>query len=199
MCLLLESLKIFENNIFNIKYHNLRMNRSRKELFDSKDLLDLKDHVIPPPESGQYVIKCRVLYDREIEKIEYKNYIKRSVKTLKAVYSDNILYEHKFADRSYIDSLFAERNGCDDILIIKEGMITDTSFSNIIFYDGERWISPARPLLKGTKLMQLEDEGKVYFENIRPDDLGRYQKAMLINAMIDFNEDNIIDIGNIIL
>ena len=44
MCLLIETIKIENNKIYNINYHNLRMNKARKDLFNSKDFIDLSGY-----------------------------------------------------------------------------------------------------------------------------------------------------------
>src|SRR5690606_14853325 len=86
----------------------------------------------------------------------------RAVTSLKIIHDDTIDYSLKYEDRSSIDNLFAKRNNCDDILIIKNGFVTDASYSNIAFYDGSRWITPAQPLLKGTMRQHLLDTGVIH-------------------------------------
>ena len=52
------------------------------------------------------------------------------------------------------------RGACDEILIIKDGHITDTSISNIVFRlpDGW-WLTPFTPLLKGIMRTYLLESG----------------------------------------
>jgi 4-amino-4-deoxychorismate lyase len=72
------------------------------------------------------------------------------IESLKLVEDNTISYRHKYSDRSHLLELMNMRGDCDDILIVKDGYITDTSFSNIVFFDGDKWVTPARPLLRGT-------------------------------------------------
>jgi len=72
-------------------------------------------------------------------------------------------------------------------LIVKNSLITDTSIANIAFFDSIRWVTPALPLLKGTTREKLLREGKIFEENIHVDDLERFSKVALMNAMIDFD------------
>ena len=58
-------------------------------------------------------------------------------------------YDLKYFDRKIFDDL-KKNIKADDILIIKNGFITDTSIANILFFDGKKWITPKKPLLKGT-------------------------------------------------
>jgi 4-amino-4-deoxychorismate lyase len=85
----------------------------------------------------------------------------------------------------------------DDILIIKNGNVTDTSFSNIVFFDGTKWLTPAQPLLRGTKREKLIRENIIFEETITKNEIQRFQNAVLINAMIDIEESPIIEIQNI--
>ena len=62
-----------------------------------------------------------------------------------------------------------------------------TSIANIAFFDGVDWISPKKPLLKGTTRARLLKERKLILKDIRKDDLKAFTKAALMNAMIDFD------------
>ena len=78
----------------------------------------------------------------------------------------------------------------DDILIVKNGLITDSSFCNIIFKNEEGLFTPLNPLLKGTKRQYLLDKNIIKEREIYLQNLNEYNEVILINAMIDI-EDNI--------
>jgi 4-amino-4-deoxychorismate lyase len=185
MSLLLESIRIKDGALFNAHLHNERMNRSRRALFGCGDEIELRDKVRVPEEFCAGLVKCRVLYRTDVERVEFANYTKRTVRSLRIVRSDTIEYAHKYEDKSAIQALLALRDGCDDILIVKRGRITDTSFSNIAFFDGARWVTPAEPLLEGTMRAGLLAEGSLVEEEIRARDLARFQLARCINCMLD--------------
>ena len=197
MSRLLETIKIKNRQILNLKYHNERMNRSRKELFGSPDSVDLEDIISIPDHLTDKVYKCRIIYNPDIESIEFKRYTPKKIQSLKTVECNDIEYNFKFADRSVFDKLKKQKGNCDEILIIKNGFITDTSFSNIIFFDGRDWFTPSTALLKGTKREQLLNEGKIRETQIRLKDLQNFQSAKLINAMLDFDNSESIDIKKI--
>ena len=44
---------------------------------------------------------------------------------------DEADYRYKSADRSLLDRLFALRGAADDVLIVRRGLITDTSIANV--------------------------------------------------------------------
>lgn len=196
MCQLIESLKIYNKQILNIHYHNLRLNNSRAELFGSNDKIDLSVCVEIPDFIDEMTYKCRVIYSNEIENIEFEKYQKRKIQSLKLIVNNTISYSYKYTDRSLF-SVLLENISEDDLLIVKNGKITDTSFSNIVFFDGYKWITPLHPLLKGTKRQQLLDNNLIFENEILVEDLQKFSKARLINAMIDLSESDDICIEKI--
>ena len=108
-------------------------------------------------------------------------------------------YSYKYVNRDSLDALKKSRtdNPLEDILIVKNGCITDTSFSNIAFYNGSSWVTPDTPLLKGTKRACYLQSGKLMEKRITPDDLRQFHKARLINAMLDLEIGEDISINNI--
>ena len=110
MCLLLETIKIEHGEIRNLEYHNRRFNSSRKALFGGKGSMnpgigsdiDLGSVISVPPDIGQGVFRCRVLYRSGIESIEFVPHQERIVRSLKLVRSDNIDYSVKYADRKLL-------------------------------------------------------------------------------------------------
>lgn len=196
MCPLFETIKIENKILHNLDYHNERLNRSRKNLFGCTDIIDLNELISIPEDISDDVIKCRVVYSEEIEQIQFAQYTKRQIRTLKLVECDNIVYSYKYVDRKIFSELMDSVN-TDDILIIKNGKITDTSFSNIVFFDGTKWVTPAQPLLRGTRREKLLQNNIISEEIISVRDLQRFQKATLINAMMDLDEGPMIEIANI--
>lgn len=197
MCQLFETIKV-QNKIFhNIELHNERMNRSRKELFGCSEILNLREVLKIPEYLSNDIYKCRVIYSHDVEKIEFIHYVKKSIRTLQIIEDDKIEYNHKYVDRKCFDD-HLKNTTSDDILIIKYGKITDTSFSNIVFWDGGRWITPASPLLKGTKREKLLRENIIAEDEIVKSSLRSFKKAVLINAMLDIEDSPAIYIKNII-
>lgn len=185
---LFEAFCILDGKVPDLDLHNRRMNRSRSELSGRNDPLDLGAVVTVPEEFRNGKVKCRVLYSETIDKIEFEPYKSRTVRSLRLVENDEIDYSHKYADKNPILKLLELKGNCDDILIVKNGLITDTSFSNIILFDGREWHTPARPLLKGTKREHLLSKNLIIERDIKPSDLKRYLHVSLINAMLNPGE-----------
>jgi len=192
----LETIKAVDGEVFHIPYHQRRY-ESVLNKFDIKNHKNLIDH-IDPPKSGTY--RCRLLYDISKKPhtidVTYHEYKKRDISSLKLVYDDNIEYSLKSADRGELEALYEQRGVCDDVLIVKNSLVTDTTIANIAFYDSNRWVTPAKPLLKGTTRERLLKEKIIFEEDIYVDDIKRFSKVALMNAMIDFDiiTENIKDL-----
>jgi 4-amino-4-deoxychorismate lyase len=141
--------------------------------------------------------KCKVSYSSSINEIEIIPYQKRIIKSLRLVKDNTISYDHKYSDRSHLLELLAKRGDCDDILIVKNGYITDTSFSNIVFFDGDKWVTPARPLLRGTMRESLLKTNYIEETDILVNDLKKFTIARLVNAMLPFRTATDIKLQNI--
>ena len=223
MCLLLETIRVENGLPQNLELHQARMNQARKELFRCNAKLDLAKIIeaqmsssgflpdqqpcaIRPhstadlqstPEEQKKHHKCRIIYARDIETIEFLPYTLPTISTLKILLDDQIDYSYKFHDRSRINTLFEKRAECDDILIGKQGFITDTSYANVLFYNGKEWLTSIHPLLKGTQRALLLDKEIIRVAEIRLEDMRHFKKVRLVNAMIRFEDALDINILNI--
>jgi 4-amino-4-deoxychorismate lyase len=184
--LLLETIKIEDGFVYNLPYHQQRCTRSREILYGCTDIINLQN-IILPPDKGLY--RCRILYHTKIQSIEYIPYTPKEIHKLKIVPS-SIEYDLKYADRKNLDTLLDHHEDFDEIIIEKEGYLRDTTISNIAFHDGEKWITPKKPLLKGTMREKLLDEGFLYPVNIKKENLHTYTQVALINAMVGFKPLN---------
>ncbi len=195
--LCIETIRLADGQLSNLLYHNERLNRTRRACFGATKEWDLNRLIDIPQEVTQGLYKCRITYGREIEKIEFEAYQPRVIKSLLLVVDDGIEYGFKFQDREALQRNFDKRGKADDVLIVKEGLITDTSYANVVCWDGSQWVTPNRPLLKGTKRTQLLREGVIIEQKMRVEDLGAFTYAKLINAMLDFESTPVIEIGQI--
>jgi len=196
MSRLLETIQLKDGILRNVKYHNTRMKISRNEILQIDKTADLREEITVPVEFQTGIFKCRVVYNENIDTIEFIPYVIKPVRSLKIVHGD-IDYSYKFEDRSAIKELFAKRESCDDILVVKSNRITDTSYCNVVFFRENKWYTPSTPLLRGTKREKLMDDGIITAENISIKDIQNYSKVSLINSMLDIG-DIIIDIKNIL-
>jgi len=174
---------LITHQLENIELHNKRMNWTRKYFYDLEPV-DLRDYIEIKKNS-----RCRVIYDKEIKKIEYFPLKKREFNSFKVVECNDIEYKFKSEDREKLNSLKVE--GYDEVIIVKNGFITDTTISNLAFFDGNKWITPKTPLLKGTKREELIQKGFLKEKEIKIEDIKNFKKFAMMNAIIGFYEINI--------
>jgi 4-amino-4-deoxychorismate lyase len=166
-----------------LEWHEARMNLSRQELWNLNEPLFLSEIIKVPEEWKTGLVKCKVTYGSQIESITFKTYTKRPVHSLKLLECNDIDYHLKKSDRSMLNDLFSQKGSCDEIIIISKGFVTDTSISNLIFFDGKNWFTPKMPLLNGTCRQRLLREGKISEMEIHVEDLWQFSGLKLINAM----------------
>jgi 4-amino-4-deoxychorismate lyase len=197
MSLLVESIKLLDGKFCNLFYHEQRMVRSLHHLLGSEEHLNLEKFLLGMkfPEHGLF--KCRIIYDDITMQVEFIPYQTKPIKTLRIIEHDRIKYEFKYADRKSLDKLCELKKECDDVLIVKKGLVTDSSFANIIFRKENTWYTPWAPLLKGTQRQKLIDEQNLIQEEIKVKDIRSFDTFKLINAMVEF-EGPEIDVKNIV-
>lgn len=196
MCLLFETVKIINGKPENLALHDRRMNLSRQKLYGINEVLQLSDFIKIQDEYKIGIFRCRIIYGSSIISTECTPYFPADIKTLKLVHADSLIYDLKYLDRSALTKLI-NKYLADDILIVKEGCITDSSFTNIAFTNGKCWVTPDTPLLCGTMREKLLSKGIIMTERITFNNLYRFTHFRLINAMLGFNSP-ILPIINII-
>ena len=194
---LFESVCVVNGTIQNTAFHEKRFQYAYYEYFRNHPKFELFDHIEIPLTHQQHKVKLRISYGEAEKEHIFQPYQKKEKKTLKLVSHDAIDYHLKLEEREPIHALYALKGNCDDVLIVKQGHITDSSYANIIFWDGKTWYTPSTYLLKGTKRSQLLHDGLIRETPIELNDLERYQGFQLINAMLDFNPRDVLPISNI--
>jgi 4-amino-4-deoxychorismate lyase len=174
------------------------MNISRNLLFSAENEISISNLISNQASSLKALHKCRIIYGNEVVKTEFLPYTPKPIHSLKIVEENLIDYSLKYENRNQINKLFLQRQQCDDILIIKNGFVSDTSYCNIIFYDGEKYFTPTTALLKGCKRQSLLNKGIIQEDEIRLTDIRLFKKAILINSMIELEDNFEIPIQNII-
>ncbi len=178
----IESIKILDNIPYHVGQHQSRASKVSKIIIP--DLSSLN-----PIDKG--LVKCRIVFDEQsILSIEFLPYTLPSIKSLKIVHSDNIVYDKKFLDRTHLESLYTQKGEADDIIICKNGYLSDSYFCNLVFSLNGELYTPDTPLLEGTKRQYLIETGKIKTRSITADDIHHFDGVYLINAMIDL-DDNI--------
>lgn len=197
MCRLIESIKLLDGVFYNLHFHERRMKYAVEKLFGGACNISLQHRLIAsnPPDSGLF--KCRIIYDKDTFEVAYIPYAYALIQSLKVVESNKIEYEHKTENRVDINNLYNTRGTCDDVIIVKNGLVTDASSANILLKRDKCWYTPHKPLLKGTKRAELLDKDLIKEKEIPLADVNQYESVKLINAMRGLEQPE-IDVSRIV-
>lgn len=194
---LIETLRLEEGRFIHPEQHRRRMEETTREVFGRSWSVDFA--TLPVPEEHRRgVVKCRILYGRTLQEVSYAAYAPRTVRSLRLVEADPRLdYHLKYADRQALQALQSRRGDCDEVIIVRRGAVTDTSYSNLVFFDGDGYVTPDTFLLNGTRRQRLLAEGRIREEHLTPADLSRFRYAVLINAMLGLESGVSVPVGRI--
>lgn len=196
--LFLETIKVKDGHFYNLPFHLHRMKTTLQHFCVKVSVFSIQDNDIPKNKRNG-LVKCRIIYSENYFEIQYAPYVFKEICTLKVIEDDSLVYNFKFYDRSSLNNLFAQKETADDILIIQNGLVTDTSFSNVVFQDSSgKLYTPTSCILAGTKRKKLIKEGKIQETEIKESNIFNYEKIFLINSMIDLEDALYITPQNLI-
>lgn len=191
-----EAIKLKDGILYNLEYHQCRVERTLCQFYGTTiELSALNDTIPEYAKTGFY--KCRVIYNDRIQKIEFIPYNYRIIQKVGIISDNTIVYDYKFADRTHLNRLL-DQSGCDDIIIIKNGMVADSFSSNIVFQSGYGLYTPASCLLHGTKRQYLLDNGIIKEKKISMEDIKKYNRVFFINAMVDLEDGLSVETSTLI-
>lgn len=153
---------------------------------------------------GSGCFKCRVVYDSEIRRVEVLPYSPRDVRSLRVVVAPGELdYHLKSCDRSELAALSAMKGNCDEVIIVRDGLITDTSYTNLVFIGEDGMYTPRRPLLRGVMRESLLEAGRIREADLRLDDIRPGNRlgiraVALINALLPLGRGPEVGIGEVL-
>jgi 4-amino-4-deoxychorismate lyase len=174
-----ETVKCEDYEVFNLTYHNKRIAKTIAKNFD------LSEYITPLNEK---LLRCKIVYNSdEIIDIKYFEYKKKDIRNFKIIKDDKIEYSKKYLNRDSLNKLFEQKESCDEIMIFKNSLLTDTSIANIAIYYDNSWITPKKPLLNGTTRQRYINSGFIKEADITLAMLKNAKKIALLNAMIDFD------------
>ena len=119
-------------------------------------------------------------------------YCKRTIRALRPILlPDGFDYSYKYADRRFFERVKAELASDEEPLFVRpDGSITDTSFTNVLIETEAGYLTPTRPLLRGTQREGLLQAGLI----TEADDLtlsalrSKAKVILLINALLPLEE-----------
>ena len=196
MCRFVESVQLKDGVFKRLDLHQERLLRAMKDCCPKDKVIDLKSVLMHTSFPAEGLFKCRVVYDSQIREIEFIPYVKREIHSLKLVETQMESSHCKKEDRSLLNAAFALRGDCDDVILVKDGLLTDSSFSNIALFDGLHWVTPHVPLIYGVNRAQLVREGILTEKDINSADLVNFKRVTLFNALNEFGSIE-LDISSI--
>ena len=188
MCQFIETMCVEQGKIINLDYHLERIKNTRKYFWNTEKTVPT-NQLSALAATQDSKAKLRFTYDKEnIYDLSCTPYKTRKIERLKLLESNDIEYRYKSVDRTALNLLKVQTEPTDEIIIVKQNHLTDTSYTNIALFDGSQWITPSTPLLKGTRRAQLLDAGRLIEREVLATDLKSFQSISLINAMMDLEE-----------
>jgi len=184
----LESIRLEQNQLYFLKEHENRFRCTQQDNWGKVLYQDLESILLNSPDlpGDAHKYKCRLVYDEQNIQLSFIPYRPRTIEYFRIVQKDDINYTYKSTDRSALDQLTRDLPPKTEILIFKNGLLTDSSFSNLALFDGQQWYTPKKPLLKGVHRSYLLQKGILKEMDIPIEDLQRYKRIRLINAMMDW-------------
>lgn len=175
-----ETIKCENFKIYNLEYHEDRIYKT----IGKKIKLE---NYIKPMESN--LLRCKFIYNEEkILDTQFYHYKPKEIRSFKIVYSDNIIYNKKYLNRQNIDKLLLKKENCDEIIIVKNGIVTDTSIATVAVKLNKQWIVSKNTLLFSTTKNRLLNEKKIKEKDINIEMLKQAKQIAVLNAMVDFFE-----------
>lgn len=192
----IESIKVEDRKIFLLDLHQKRINETFAH-FGKEGSLDLGKifQEMQHDEDGLY--KLKITYDLEgkFSKMLIP-YAISEISEIQLVENNSYDYSFKFAERKELEKML-QKSRTDEIMIVKNNHITDTSYANILFKKGKDWFTPSTYLLNGVQRQHLLKTKKIKEAEITLQNLKEYSHFQIINAMNDFDDMFIYPISKI--
>ena len=197
MCRFVESIKLKDGVFYRLKLHQERVNKAFEAFYSKETPISVFETLNEYAMPGEGTYKCRIVYDSDVLSVNFAPYIRREIRTLKLVETELESSAYKLEERTGFNAAFAQRDDCDDVLLVRNGLLTDSSYSNIALFDGTDWFTPRIPLVYGVNRAELLAEGKLIQKDITVTNLKNYRQIALFNAMIEFGE-LVLDLKNFV-
>ncbi len=183
-----ESIKLLDGKLQLLDLHNQRLNTTRNLFFENCKQIDLLKEISIPCDFKEGLVKVRIEYAKYLQRIDFLHYEIKNHNLVKIVANEDITYEFKATNRSMLDTFLNSNPKFDDVIFVKNGFLTDASYSNLALFNGKVWVTPSHCLFKGLKRASLLSENRLQEKDISLKDLHRFEKIAFINSMRDFEK-----------
>ena len=193
----IESIKIEDQKAFLLDLHQKRVNQTFAH-FGKEGSIDLAKIFknLEHDEDGLY--KLRIVYDLDKKfTTQLIPYAIPEIENFQLVENNSYDYSFKFEDRKEFERMKTKAK-TEEIIVVKNNHITDTSYTNILFLKGKEWFTPTTYLLNGVMRQHLLHEKKIKETEITLQNIKEFSHFQLINAMNDFDDMFIYPIDRIV-
>jgi 4-amino-4-deoxychorismate lyase len=182
-----ESIRVKDGIAEQLGFHQLRVNRTLKAFDASNHSIELASIVQQLVLPADGLFKLKISYDLNGNyQSAFTPYQYKQIQNFALVDIKEQSYDYKFSNRDWINEALIQ-SGKDEIMMHDGGLIKDCSYTNIVFYDGVNWYTPAVPLLEGTQRAKLIEEGIIQPKALYVQDIPNFKKFKCINAMLNWN------------
>lgn len=183
----IESIKIEDQKIFLLDLHQKRVNETFAN-FGKDSSIDLGTLYKNLHHDEDGLFKLKIIYDlNENFRTQLIPYAISEIIDFQLIENNSFDYSFKFEDRKEFDRMKTKAK-TEEIIIVKNNHITDTSFSNILFKKGKEWFTPSTFLLNGVQRQHLLKNKKIKETEITLQNIKQYSHFQLINSMNDFDD-----------
>ena len=193
----IESIKIENGKLFLLDLHQKRVNETFAHFTKKSplDLFSILENTVPK-ENGLF--KMRIVYDLEGNfTSQLIPYTFKEIQNFKLVENNTIDYSLKFEAREVFTEMKITSN-TDEIIIVKNNSITDSSYSNLIFLKDRQWFTPHTYLLNGVQRKHLLNSKMIEEMEISLKNIQEFSHFKIINAMNDIQNNTLHSIEKII-
>lgn len=185
MCQFIESIRVENGVIFLLEEHQRRVNETFQYFGKQENIIKLNKIFEKENFEKNGIFKFRIEYDLEGNFItENSPYMRAEIKEFQLIINDNVDYSFKYKNREVLEEMKRKSEG-REIIIIKNQYVTDTSFSNIVFFKNGQWFVPSTYLLNGVQRQFLLKNNKIKEIEISLENISQFTHFKLINAMND--------------
>jgi len=176
-----ETIRVEYGSIQNLNLHLNRMHETCSEAYGDFLHENIFER-IQLPDTG--IHRLNIWYNRMDTEVKKTLYTPVPVNTVALVSCEpDFDYRRKYTNREVLNNLLKSASGADEIIIFKNGFVTDTSKANIVFEKDGKLYTPDTYLLNGTMRQYLLKTGKMIEKAIRVEDIPDYEKMYFINAL----------------
>ena len=193
----IESIKIEDQEVFLLELHQKRVNATFAH-FGMENSIDLAKIIKDLKIDEDGFFKLRIVYDLNRNyKTQLIPYAVAEIDSFQLVENNTYDYAFKFEDRKEFERMKTKAK-TEEIIIVKNNCITDTSYTNLLFLKDEKWYTPSTYLLNGVMRQHLLATKKIKETEITLQNIKEFTHFQLINSMNDFDDMFIYPIERIV-